>query len=329
MALLRLALIHGLKPLHGIPTQQQVSLLCCLKQLSMCSALENQISVKVFVTDAMMALYDFISDDARSQLAQLHAAKMPRDDQAHFLFGTLLSGAGWLALSKSIPAVPSPTAALPVSSQTQGPGQSTGQQDVGQNRGPSTPSPGMLQRSMSQHQTGQPFQAPPAQNLSRMYPPYPQHPQSAQQAQQNKILSQYQRMQAQHNSTSMQYGQLQQFQQMQQMHQMQQIQNLIQQRSSQSPSPALAQHMQRQQQQQQHQQQQSTPNPQTFYSHQAGGPLGQPGRTQPPTKQDTPVVEIKTRPFIPKEWDMLSEIGANATLNETALSLSLFGARHV
>ncbi|KAF2653975.1 hypothetical protein K491DRAFT_717612 [Lophiostoma macrostomum CBS 122681] len=126
-----------------------------------------------------------------------------------------------------------------------------------------------------------------AQNQNRMYPQYPQHPQ------QNKTLSHFQRMASNSNGNHSQ---------LQQMQQMQQLQGLAQQRSAQS-SPL------------QMQRQPGQPS-------QAGNTqAGRPGAA----RQDKP--EIKTLPYALKRWEILPESGGNPAGNETAISLSLFGAR--
>jgi mediator of RNA polymerase II transcription subunit 12 len=104
--------------------------------------------------------------------------------------------------------------------------------------------------------------------------------------------SQQNRMLAQLQRMSSSNGQLSQLQQMQQM----------QQRSAQ-PSPAT---MQRQ----------PAPPPQN------GGPNK--ARAQKPEEQ-----EMKTVPFALQRWEVLPESSGNAAGNETAISLTLFGARKV
>jgi mediator of RNA polymerase II transcription subunit 12 len=118
---------------------------------------------------------------------------------------------------------------------------------------------------------------------------YPQYPQHPQQ---NKTLSHFQRMSNNNGSQS----------QLQQMQQLQQLQGLAQQRSAQS-SPLQ---MQRQ------------PAPP---SQSSGAQAGRPGAV----RQEKP--EIKTLPYALKRWEILPESGGNPAGNETAISLSLFGAR--
>ncbi|KAH7126743.1 hypothetical protein B0J11DRAFT_558277 [Dendryphion nanum] len=122
---------------------------------------------------------------------------------------------------------------------------------------------------------------------------YSQYPQNTPQTQQSKMLSQFQRMAsgAQGNQQS----------QLQQMQQMQQMQSLAQQRNSQ-PSPV---------------QRQSTG------PLQPGTPLGKPV----PAKQEK--IEMRQLPFALKRWEILPESGGNAMGNETAISMTLFGARKV
>lgn len=87
---------------------------------------------------------------------------------------------------------------------------------------------------------------------------------------------------------------------LQQMQHMQHMQNLAQQRATQ-PSPV--------------QSQRSTPA--------AGGQGATPGKSQAVAK------EVRQYPYVQPRWEILAESSGNPNANETAINLSLFGARRV
>jgi mediator of RNA polymerase II transcription subunit 12 len=133
-------------------------------------------------------------------------------------------------------------------------------------------------------------------------------PQSVQSPGQTRTFSQYSQpskmlpQQLQRMASTAQGGPSTQLHQMQQVQQVQQMQNMAQQRSTQ---PSLG-----------HQQRMSvTPNQSIAVGKAAG------------KKQDK--VEMKHVPFALNRWEILPECGSNALGNETAISLSLFGARKV
>lgn len=123
----------------------------------------------------------------------------------------------------------------------------------------------------------------------RNYPQYPQHTHP-----QNKMLpAQLQRNPSNQATPTP----------LQQMQHMQQMQSLAQQRATQ-PSPV--------------QPQRATPA--------AGGPS-----TQGSSKQNSkaPAVELRQFSFQQPRWEILAESSGNPNANETAINLSLFGARRV
>ncbi|KAF1841449.1 uncharacterized protein K460DRAFT_369480 [Cucurbitaria berberidis CBS 394.84] len=123
---------------------------------------------------------------------------------------------------------------------------------------------------------------------------YPQY--SPQPAQQNKMLpAQLQRTPSNHASPSP----------LQQLQHMQQMQGLAQQRATQ-PSPVYSQR----------------PTPAASQG-QASASTG-PGKLQ--IRQEK---EMRQYPFVQPRWEILAESSGNPTLNETAISLSLFEARRV
>ncbi|KAF2176168.1 hypothetical protein K469DRAFT_678997 [Zopfia rhizophila CBS 207.26] len=119
---------------------------------------------------------------------------------------------------------------------------------------------------------------------------YPQYPQHSQS---NKMPPQFQRM----------AGQSPQQSQLQQMQQMQQMQGLAQQRAT-APSPVQGQRQ--------------GPHP-----NQGQNPANKAGVA----RQEKP--EMRPVPFALRRWEILPESGGNPAANETAISLSLFGARKV
>jgi mediator of RNA polymerase II transcription subunit 12 len=154
----------------------------------------------------------------------------------------------------------------------------------------------------------QPFQTTPspAPTLQRSQSQHQQQPQGQQQNH-NRMFSQY----PQHPSNTHQNKMMAQFQQRmaspggQNTNQLQQLQQMqaMQQRSTQ-PSPV----------QMQRQQSQSSPGP--------GNQAQKPGMQ----KQEK---EMRTIPFAVKRWEILPESGGNPQANETAISMTLFGARKV
>lgn len=146
------------------------------------------------------------------------------------------------------------------------------------------------QRYMNQRQMQQQQMQAQQSSQSRAYPQYSQHA-----VQPNKMLpAQLQRTPSLQNSPSP----------LQQMQHMQQMQGLAQQRAAQ-PSPVYGQR----------------PVPvggQGSLSGAASGKL-----------QIRHEKEMRQYPFMQPRWEILAESSGNPTANETAISLSLFGARKV
>lgn len=141
-------------------------------------------------------------------------------------------------------------------------------------------------------------QAQQAQQM-RAYPPYtqqPMHPNN------RGLPAQLQRTPSYQSSPSP----------LQQMQHMQQMQGLAQQRATQ-PSPV-------------HSQRQAPAASQGG----TGGPVG--GNTAASKLQGShnhQPREIRQYPFVQPRWEILAESSGNPNLNETAINLSLFGARKV
>ena len=144
-----------------------------------------------------------------------------------------------------------------------------------------------------QQQRQQQMQAQQAQQL-RNYPQYPQHTHP-----QNKMLpAQLQRNPSNQATPTP----------LQQMQHMQHMQSLAQQRATQ-PSPV--------------QSQRATPAA-------GGGPGaagGGVGTQKLPGQPKAPAVEVRQFPFQQPRWEILAESSGNSNANETAINLSLFGAR--
>ncbi|KAF2021724.1 hypothetical protein BU24DRAFT_457677 [Aaosphaeria arxii CBS 175.79] len=303
-ALLRLAIVHGPIRLTQAPHQHQAALLWSLRLLFTNPLLMTVPSITDQIFDVTALLSDYVTDDVRNHLIKLDTMKSTNDPRCTFVFGTMPHPDAWLAAARPVASIPQANSSM----QTQ-PKQVAQQQQSN----PSTPSSGagVMQRSLSQQQQQQQQQQPQQQQQQpkQQQQPHQQqqqpmqapsqnqtrtNPQYPQQAQQNKMLSQFQRM------ASMQGGQHSQLQQMQQM---QQMQALAQQRSMQ-PSPVQLQR-----------QPASAPQPVPSFSR--------------PTSTRFEKKEMKQVPFALKRWEMLPESGGNPAGNETAISMTLFGARRV
>ncbi|ORY11541.1 hypothetical protein BCR34DRAFT_484023 [Clohesyomyces aquaticus] len=298
-ALLRLVAVQDSTAANKANSQHQAALLLSLRSLFSHPAFRSYPAMAEYIFDIAVVLSDAASDEVRAHLYRLETMKPSEDSRCAYIFGTAPPLDGWLALSKPVaPALnQQPTSSQPVQSQQQGLAQSSHYQN--QQNQPPNPTP--MQRSLSQHHQQQQMQAQ-AQAQARMYPQYPQHPQQPP----NKLPPQFQRM-ASNPGQSPQQSQLQQMQQMQQM------QGLAQQRASQ-PSPVQMQRQASMSSASGSQNSNSTP-----------GSQGRPGA--PPARQEKP--EMRTLPFALRRWEILPESGGMASANETAISLTLFGARKV
>lgn len=304
-ALLRLAAAHGSVPLQKVSSQHQAALLWSLRLLFTHPILESYPSIAEHAFDVALLFSDSVSDDVRNHLAKLDTAKSSGDARCVFLFGSNPSTDGWLVVAKMVPSSAIPATAG-ISSQPRTQSQQTNQvqpqhqQQQYQNPPPQCSTPVSMQRSLSQQHQEQLQAQAQALNANRMYPQYPQHPPSN--SANINVLSQFQRT-AGAPGTGSQQSQLRQMQQMQQM------QSLAQQRMAQ---PSLVQ-MQRH----------AAPPPQAQHNGQGGIGKASSGSGM---KQE---MEIRTVPFALKRWEILPESGGNPASNETAISLSLFGARKV
>ncbi|KAF2477271.1 uncharacterized protein BDR25DRAFT_390811 [Lindgomyces ingoldianus] len=292
-ALLRLIVVQDSMLSSKAGSQHQAALLLSLRSLFTHPALRNYASMSEYIFDVAAVLSDEVSDEVRAHLYKLETAKPMEDPRCAFIFGSAPPLDGWLALTK--PVTPSLTPQTSSSQQSQPSQAGYGQSPHHQTQQHQSPSPSPIQRSMSQQQQQQ--QQMQAQAQARMYPQYSQH------SQHNKLPPQFQRI-------GSNIGQNPTQSQLQQMQQMQQMQGLAQQRATQ-PSPV-------QLQRQASSTSQSQPQAQS-----AVGLAGKQGLA----KQEKP--EMRQLPFVLRRWEVLPESGGNPAGNETAISLSLFGARKV
>jgi mediator of RNA polymerase II transcription subunit 12 len=241
-------------------------------------------SITEHIFDVAVFLSDYISDEARNQIARLDSVASIEDTRCLFILGVVAPVDGWLVLTKPVnPPLnlntsqpPTPTAATNQQSPLQSPLLSTS--------GPATPQQRYFNQQQQQRQ--QQMQAQQAQQ-SRAYSPYA--------VQSNKMLpAQLQRTPSLQGTPSP----------LQQMQHMQQMQGLAQQRAMQ-PSPVYSQRM-----------------------ISAAG-QGQVGGSGPGKLQIRQEKEMRHYPFVQPRWEILAESSGNPNANETAISMSLFGARRV
>jgi mediator of RNA polymerase II transcription subunit 12 len=255
--------------------------------------LELYPAIAEHVFDVAIILSDHISDDVRIHTARLENARVTESPRNHFILGVAAPIDGWLILTKPVN--------LPVNPQS--------------SSQPSTPS--TAQNQASPYQSPQLTSSNPATPQQRYLNQQQQQRQQLQQAQQMRTYSQYSQQSIQPNrQLPAQLQRTPSYQSspapLQQMQQMQQIQGLAQQRASQ-PSPV---HSQR-------------PIPTTGQGG-AGGPVG--GITalsKMQTSHANQQRETRQYPFVQPRWEILAESSGNPSLNETAINLSLFGARKV
>jgi mediator of RNA polymerase II transcription subunit 12 len=260
-------------------------------------ALELYPSVTEHIFDVAIILSDHISDDVRIHTARLESAKAVNSPRSHFILGAAAPVDGWLVLTKPVNLPPNP--------------QTTSQ--------PSTPS--TVQNQSSPYQSPQLTASNPVNSQQRYFNQQQQQRQQMQQAQQAQQMRAYPQynQQPMHPNNRQLPAQLQRtpsYQSspspLQQMQHMQQMQGLAQQRATQ-PSPV---HSQRQ-----------APAPSQGG---AGGPVG--GNMTSNKSQQShnhQPREIRQYPFVQPRWEILAESSGNPNLNETAINLSLFGARKV
>ncbi|KAF2867173.1 hypothetical protein BDV95DRAFT_582708 [Massariosphaeria phaeospora] len=292
--LLHLALVHGTVVYQKVGSQHQAALLWTLRSILIHPILHFYPLITQRLFDIATLISDSLSDEARFHLARADAVKSNDDARCAFIFGTTPSPDGWLILTK--PAVPSTTAQPVVASQTQP--QHATQNPAAMNRRPSQQPQGAgyasLQRAPSQ-------QYPPPQIHAQQQQPAPPHSPYPHHAQQPvRPVSRLQRLSSNTTDPHAQFSQLQQMQQ-----------NLAQQRSSQtSPAPP--------------------PQRQASYSSQPpGAAAGKPGVAKQMDTTPSSSADMRMYPFAMPRWEVLPESSGNPAGNETAISLSLFGARRV
>ncbi|KAF2856579.1 hypothetical protein T440DRAFT_437396 [Plenodomus tracheiphilus IPT5] len=291
-ALLRLAIAHCPAMLRNATQQHQSTLMYAMKSLITHPFLALYPSVTEHIFDVAVFLSDYISDDVRSQVARLDNVRPTDDARCLFMLGATAPVDGWLVLTKPLNPLAQPSLQPP------------------------TPNP--LQSQPQNYQTSQPSGTGPATPQQRYF--NQQRQQQQQQQQQQQLQTQQAQQQAQQQQRQYQQysqhpnkmlpAQLQRnpsFQnsqsQLQQMQHMQQMQGLAQQRATQ-PSPVSAQR--------------PTPTSQNSYSGAAPGKL-----------QIRHEKEMRQYPFVQPRWEILADSSGNPNANDTAISLSLFGARKV
>lgn len=293
-ALLRLAIAHCPAMLRNATHQHQSVLMSAMKSLITHPFLALYPSVTEHIFDVAIFLSDYISDDVRHQVARLDNIRPTDDARCLFMLGATAPVDGWLVLTKPLDPLTQP------SSQSSTPGPIQSQPQPYQSSQTSAAGPAIPQQrylNQQRHPQQQHFQNQQAQQG--------QQAQQAQQAQQQRQYQQY----PQHPN-KMLPAQLQRnpsFQnsqsQLQQMQQMQQMQGLAQQRATQ-PSPVYTQR----------------PTPTSQNSHSGAAP----GKIQIRHEK-----EMRQYPFVQPRWEILADSSGNPNANETAISLSLFGARKV
>lgn len=294
-ALLRLAAAHCAAWLRNATQSQQTALMAALQALITHKTLELYPSITEHIFDVATILSDNVSDDVRIQIARLELASSTDSERIYFISGAAAPADGWLMLTKPIthqinPHTSQPSTPLTAQQNLASPYQSP--QTTSST--PATPQ----HRYFNQQQQRQQLQQPQQAQQTRTYPQYPQ--QGMQPSRQ--LPAQLQRTPSFQPSPSS----------LQQMQHMQQLQGLAQQRASQ-PSPI---HSQRP-------------------THAAGSSLagGSASGATPMNKLQTSYAnhqrEFRQYPFVQPRWEILAESSGNPTLNETALNLSLFGARRV
>jgi mediator of RNA polymerase II transcription subunit 12 len=293
-ALLRLVVSHASAMLSDATHPHQTAMMSAMAALLIHPSLELYPTITEHVFDVTVFLSDYISDDVRFHVTRLEGARLASDARCVFILGVTAPVDGWLVLAK-----PVNTPLNQASSQPPTPTPLQNQQSPYQSpQVPANSSATPQQRYFQQQQQQRQQQMQAAQQAQQMraqqqQQQYHQHPQ-------NKMLpAQLQRTPSGQASPSP----LQQMSQMQQMQQMQQ--------RAMQPSPVYSQR--------------STPaasQSQTSSQGQTGTQA--PGKLQ--TRQDR---EIRHYPFVQPRWEILAESSGNPNGNETAINLSLFGARKV
>jgi mediator of RNA polymerase II transcription subunit 12 len=299
-ALFRLTIAHGPIMLRNATHAQQTGIMEAMRSLIAHPILEPYPSITEHTLDVAAILSDNISDDVRNHLSRSDLERATGDALFQFILGAPGPVDGWLVLTQtiSVPLMPQlssqPSTPLPLQSQV-----SPYESPQMPGSGPATPQQQQQRYFNQQQQQRQQMQQAQQAQQMRNYQQYPQH-----HMQQNRgPPPQLQRtLSGQATPSSLQ-----------QMQHMQQMQGYSQQRATQ-PSPVPSQR----------------PTPAAGGSavggqSGGGGPLGK-LQIGPFGVQQK---EIRQYPFIQPRWEILAESSGNPNLNETAISLSLFGARKV
>jgi mediator of RNA polymerase II transcription subunit 12 len=301
-ALLRLAVAHGSALLRNAAHTSETALTIAFQTLLANPVLELYPSIAEHIFDVAVIMSDYISDDVRNNVARLHGAWALDAPRAHFIIGAAVLVDGWLVLTKPVnpPATPhdpsqssTPATSQTLSSPYQSPQMASPM--------PATPQQRYFNQHQQQQQQRQQMQQAQQAQQMRNYPQYPQQPVHPN----RQLPAQLQRTPSYQSSQSSQSP-------LQQMQQMQQTQGYAQQRATQ-PSPVPSS-------------QRST--------HAAGqggmgGPVGGPSVSKLLTTNTSQQREVRQYPFVQPRWEILAESSGNPNLNETAINLSLFGARKV
>lgn len=300
-ALFRLAVAHGPSMLRNATHAQQIGIMEAMRCLFSHPILEAYPLVSEHILDVAALLSDYISDDVRNHLSRSELGRATGEALFQFVLGAPVSVDAWLVMTQAITVASMPQMSsqpsTPLPLQNQSPYQSP------QLPGSGPPTPQQQQQlqqrlfNQQQQQRQQMQQAQQAQQM-RNYPQYPQH-----HMQQSRGPPQpLQRTLSGQAAPSS----------IQQMQHMQQMQGYSQQRATQ-PSPVPSQR--------------STPaaGGSSVTAQGGGGPLGK-LQIGPYGIQQK---EIRQSPFVHPRWELLAESSGNPNLNETAISLSLFGARKV
>jgi mediator of RNA polymerase II transcription subunit 12 len=297
-ALLRLVVSHASAMLSDATHSHQTAMMSAMAALLMHPSLELYPTITEHLFDVTVFLSDYISDDVRFHVARLEGARLASDARCVFILGVTAPVDGWLVLAKPVNAPLNQASSQP-------------------------PTPTPLQNQST------PYQSPqlPASGSATPQQRY-LHQQQQQRQQQMQAAQQAQQMRAQQ----------QQQQQQQQYHQHPQNKMLpaqLQRTPSGQASPSPLQQMSQMQQMQQMQQRAMQPSP--VYS-QRPTPAASQGQTSSQGQMSTQTPgklqirqdrEIRHYPFVQPRWEILAESSGNPNGNETAINLSLFGARKV
>lgn len=291
-ALLRLAVAHASTLLPNATHANQIALMVAVTALLTDSALELYPMVTEHLFDVATILSDYISDDTRIHIARLESARHRDSPRCHFVIGAAAPVDGWLVLTKPVTLPQNPqTSSQPSTPMTTNSQASPYQSPQPLTSIPATPQQRYFNQQQQQRQQMQQAQQQPQQ--MRSYPQYPQHS-----AQSNRQLpAQLQRTPSYQSSPSP----------LQQMQHMQQMQARATQPSpihSQRPTPAASQGS-------------------------VGGPVGGVSMSKMQTSYASQQREMRQYPFVQPRWEILAESSGNPNLNETAINLTLFGARKV